>query len=330
MSLPDVERPMVSVLVPVYNAERYLERCLGSILNQDYPQIEIVAVDDGSSDDSYRILTSYQERFPGKVAVHHQENAGVAAARNKAIELARGTYLMFADNDDYLEPDAVSLLVDAAQQTEAEVVCAGFQRSDENGRVISSMVPDPSTQWAPYEVSAAWAKLFSTAFVRRYDLSFLPTNIGEDIYFTLPAISLSKRTTVVQAIVYNWFYNTASVSNTLHKTSSGLELDTTMQQVIDLLNKQGLSVSGMSLHYLIRLVAWFLMYTRRGDGLRRSREVLREYIGWLDSHLPDWRDDPFATPSLPTGDALPSRLATWLFVRHPRLFSVALALYGLA
>lgn len=330
MSSADASRPTVSVLIPVYNAERYLERCLDSIIDQDYPHVEVVAVDDGSKDGSASILAAYQERYPQVVRVHRQENAGVAAARNKAIELARGSYLMFSDNDDYLEPGAIAELVDEALEARADVVCAGFQRPDEQGKIVSKMVPDPLTEWAPYEVSAAWAKLFRTDFVREHDLSFLPTNIGEDIYFTLPAVSLSRRTAVLPKVVYNWFYNTESVSNTLHKTSSGLQLDMTMQRIVDQLEGQRLAISGITLHYLVRLVVWFLMYTRKGDGYKRSQEVFRHYVSWLDGHFPDWRKDPYAAVGLPSGDALPSRVATWLFARYPRIFSIALALYGLA
>lgn len=319
--------PLVSVLIPVYNAERYLARCLDSVLSQDYPNIEVVAVDDGSRDGSPALLDAYSAKYPGRVRVEHRANGGVAAARNRAIELAAGEYLMFSDNDDYFEPGCVTMLVDAALDADADLVCAGFQRPDKKGAIVDGIIPDPSSDWAPYAIVAAWAKIFRTAFVREHGLAFFDTNIGEDLVFTLPAVELSRHTVVLDRVAYNWFYNTESVSSTAHRTSSGLAFEKTLDALIAELKRHGLPVSDMVRHYLIRFVAWYLMYTCRGDGAAEAARQRAHYIAWLDANLPGWRRDPYAKPSQPASDALANRVAVWLFARHPRLFALAQRVY---
>ncbi len=319
--------PLVSVLVPVYNAERHLERCLDSVLGQSYPAIQVVAIDDGSQDGSPQMLDDYAALHPGVFLVEHRANGGVASARNRAIELAQGEYLCFLDNDDWLDEGCVEALVTAAQERDAQVVCAGYRRPGPDGRVRVEVSLDPSGDWSPFLVVAGWAKLFRRDYVIAARLAYLDTNIGEDICFTLPAVLDALHVEVIPYVGYNWFLNEESVSSTSHKTSDGLDFERMLDTLHDDLVQRGIAIEGLVAHYFVRLVVWFLTYTRHGDGARLSRHNLARYAGWLDDHVPNWRHDPYAAPSLPTGDAPANRLATWLFVHHPHLFALALTVY---
>lgn len=322
-----LDKPLVSVLVPVYNAERYLARCLDSILGQTYGNVEVVAIDDGSRDGSPALLDEYAARFGSLVLVEHRANGGAAAARNRAIELAHGEYLAFADNDDWLDPDFVERLMGVALKTGAEVVCSGYRRPDSQGKVLLEAVPQPGDEWGRYVVEAAWAKLYHTDYVRGHGFTFLDTNIDEDLYFSLPAIELARHVEVVPYCGYNWFYNTESVSNTSQRSSEGLRFEETLDAILAMMGERGVVMTDILRHYFVRLVAWFLLYTCRGDGAGRSRENLAHYVAWLDRNIADWRREPFARVGHPTGDAAANQLAVWLFARHPRLFALALAGY---
>lgn len=322
-----VTSPKVSVVLPVYNAERYLARCLDSVLGQTYPNVEVVAIDDGSSDGSPAILDDYAARHSGKVVVEHRANGGAASARNRGIELCSGEYLTFIDNDDWLDPDFVQTMAAAALSSGAEVVCCGYRRPDSEGRVLLEAVPRPGDEWGRYVVEAAWAKLYRTDYVRRHGLTFLNTNIDEDLYFSLPAIELAERVEVVSSAGYNWFFNTGSVSNTSQRSSAGLLFEETLDAILAMMRERGIPMTDILRHYFVRLVAWFLLYTCRGDGRATSERNLGHYVAWLDRNVEDWRHEPFARPGHPTGDALANRLAVWLFARHPRLFSLALGTY---
>ena len=318
---------LVSFLLPVYNAERYLPRCLDSVLAQTYQSVEIVAIDDGSKDGSGAILDAYARKHPGKFTVEHRPNGGVAAARNRAIELARGAYLCFIDNDDYVKPDYAETLVSAAEASGAQVVCAGFCRPDENGSIVQEVTPVPGTDWAPYAVEAAWAKIYRADYIREGGFAFLPTNIGEDLFFTLPAIAAAQSVEVIPYVGYNWFLNTKSVSSTAHRSSKGLQFEFTLDAIMKELEERSLSHVPLAEHYLVKLVAWFLLYTCRGDDAPTVRENRTRYTHWLDEHLPAWRSDPHATPFKPSGESVLNRIAVWLFARHPMLFRMAQEAY---
>lgn len=116
--------PFVSVIIPVYNVSRYLPQCIESVISQTYQNIEIVIIDDGSTDGSGKICDQYAERDP-RIRVIHSMNRGLASARNLGLENARGTFISFIDSDDWMEPHAIEALLRAAVETDADVVKAG-------------------------------------------------------------------------------------------------------------------------------------------------------------------------------------------------------------
>lgn len=119
--------PTVSIIIPVFNAEKTIRRCVDSVLNQEYKEFELILMDDGSKDSSGRICDEYAET-DSRVFVIHKENSGVSDTRNRAIDLAKGKYLQFLDSDDWITPDATRLLVRSAQEKNCDLVIADFYR----------------------------------------------------------------------------------------------------------------------------------------------------------------------------------------------------------
>lgn len=122
--------PLISIIIPAYNAEQYLERCITSVLNQDYQNIEIVLVNDGSSDGSLSICQNYQNRYSENIKVISQPNTGASIARKNGIEAAQGQYLMFIDSDDFVSPVYVSALYRAMIQADAQIALCPMKRVD--------------------------------------------------------------------------------------------------------------------------------------------------------------------------------------------------------
>ena len=118
-------QPTVSVIIPVYNIENYIANCLENLLSQSYRQLQIICVDDGSTDSSAAVIHSFAEK-DDRVVYVHQQNAGVSAARNKGLEAATGEYVFFLDGDDYLHTQAIEILVEGALKTGAEMVCSDY------------------------------------------------------------------------------------------------------------------------------------------------------------------------------------------------------------
>lgn len=121
----------ISVIIPVYNVAAYLSICIESVLSQDYSALEIILIDDGSTDESGKICDEYA-RNDKRIHVIHQNNSGAAAAKNMGLKAATGKYLSFVDSDDFLEPDAYSHMVQVIQENKADVVQCSYR--DEIGR----------------------------------------------------------------------------------------------------------------------------------------------------------------------------------------------------
>lgn len=116
--------PLISIIIPVYNSERYLEKCVNSVLNQTYKNLEIILVDDGSTDLSPRMCDAFSVQ-DSRIKVIHQENQRQAAARNTGIEVASGEYIMFVDSDDYIADDMCEYLMDGALSYHADIAICG-------------------------------------------------------------------------------------------------------------------------------------------------------------------------------------------------------------
>lgn len=120
-------KPLISVIVPVYNCEKYLEKCIRSIIKQTYSNIEIILIDDGSTDNSGKICDKYQSN---KIVVIHQKNRGQAAARNAGIKLAKGEYIGFVDSDDWIDSKMYEVLLKNMETAGADISCCGIAKVD--------------------------------------------------------------------------------------------------------------------------------------------------------------------------------------------------------
>jgi len=134
----------VSVIVPVYNVENYLSKCLDSLLAQTWQNIEIVVVDDGSTDHSTKIIQKYSENYPDKIKAFTKENGGLSDARNYGIDRATGDFLGFVDSDDYVSETMFEEMLDLAGKHHAEMVICNIQKVDEHGSVTQKLTQIPN------------------------------------------------------------------------------------------------------------------------------------------------------------------------------------------
>ncbi len=134
----------ISVIVPVYNVENYLEKCLSSLANQTLQEIEILVINDGSKDNSQQIVNQFQEKFPEKIKAFYKENGGLSDARNFGIDKAVGEFLAFVDSDDYVSVNMLEEMYDLAIKNQAELVICNLQKVDENGNVTQKLTQIPN------------------------------------------------------------------------------------------------------------------------------------------------------------------------------------------
>lgn len=132
--------PLISAIIPVYKVEKYIHRCIASVMNQTYNNIEIILVDDGSPDECGAICDDYAKK-DSRIKVIHKENGGVSSARNLGLTLARGEYIVFVDSDDYIAKDMYEVLINDSINSGADVVFCGYTMVDESENVISTCAP---------------------------------------------------------------------------------------------------------------------------------------------------------------------------------------------
>lgn len=142
--------PIITVVVPVYNVQDYLKECVSSIINQKYKNLEIILVDDGSTDSSGRLCDEYAT-IDKRIEVIHQKNAGLSGARNSAIEIAKGEYITFVDSDDTISDDMISSLYDEMKKNHAELVVTGLKSFWEDGTTKSNTHGDKVIVYNKYE-----------------------------------------------------------------------------------------------------------------------------------------------------------------------------------
>jgi glycosyltransferase involved in cell wall biosynthesis len=134
----------VSIIVPVYNVENYLAKCLDSLINQTHQNIEILVVNDGSKDNSEQIIQDYAQKYPEKIKPFTKENGGLSDARNFGIDRATGDYIGFVDSDDYVTPTMFAEMANLAEKHQSKMVICNIQKVDQNGNVIQKLTQIPN------------------------------------------------------------------------------------------------------------------------------------------------------------------------------------------
>lgn len=220
--------PIVSVVIPVYNIEAHLRQCLDSVAGQTLQDIEIICVDDGSTDSSPEILDEYGER-DARFCIIHQENAGPGSARNRGINEATGEYLIFLDSDDWFEANFLEKMVKRSKETLADITICRSVEFDTN--TIQTLPSEwmlkteylPGDTFSPKEISNyvfqftygwPWDKLYRTKFVKESALEYPPLPNSEDLVFVFQSLALAERIALVENILIHHRVNRVkSVSN---------------------------------------------------------------------------------------------------------------------
>ncbi len=215
-------KPLVSVIVPVYNAGKYLCETLDSLCRQDYEEFEILCIDDGSTDDSASIIKSFEAKDQ-RVKYVPQANAGPGAARNHGIEPAKGEYIAFQDADDLLHPKALSILVKAADRHQADVAICGFQScredlSDADLKLNLNVTPEVFTgdlalafQDSRKFRGHPWGKLYRRSVIG--DIRFNDLRSGEDTYFNIDIAAHAKCMVVLDSPLYIYRQTASSLTH---------------------------------------------------------------------------------------------------------------------
>lgn len=282
-----MNQAMISIIIPVYNGEKYIRRCLDSILAQRkfmISDLDILLIDDGSTDDSSRVINSYEQKHPDLIRSITQKNMGVAKTRNRGIELASGRYIMFIDQDDWVDPDYCHVFFDAIESSGADVVSGGYVRPDANSKIHQISSPNIKFEYSKYIIVAAWAKIHRTSFLRQNDILFFENKFGEDSVFTIKEINSTKKWKQIEYNGYNWFFNETSVSNTLQKKLGRPEVSSLLALLHALNATSGQTNNNLFQYYLLRTSVYYLLFSGRKATAESFMSAYQDIEVWINKN----------------------------------------------
>ena len=209
-----MKTPLISVVIPMYNAEKFIRKPLEHLIHQTYTNLEIIVVDDGSKDKCAKIVKDYAKRDK-RIKLIQQKNGGVSVASNTGLRAAKGDYVHIHDHDDFVNLDYFEKMANAAMLTNADILCGEVNQPDYNFPVFNTIeicisLADKIEKTRANKFNPAWRYVYKTSFLRKIKLLFEPSVLGaQDILFSKPAIILSDTVATVPGAIYN-VVNTAT------------------------------------------------------------------------------------------------------------------------
>ena len=218
----------LSVVIPIYNTEKYLEKCINSVINQNYSDMEIILVDDGSTDNSPSICDQYAKEF-SFIKCIHSKNSGPATAKNLGLSAARGNYISFIDSDDELMPLMYQTLLPLANNHSADVICCSYKQVDEFGQWSHTLFTDKLHILHEEEAierlldknliySQCWTKIYRRELLKQYKIRFIDGFMTEeDFIFNINAFSQSHTIVLLDRPFYIYTHRQSSLSRLYHR-----------------------------------------------------------------------------------------------------------------
>ena len=301
----------VSVVMPIYNAYDYLRPAMDSVLDQTLREIEVICIDDGSTDKSLAILKEYQAH-DDRVRIITETNAGPALARNKGIARARGEYIAFLDADDFFEPTMLESMYNAAKRDDLDITIVDYDvYNNHSAKFESAPVNEHSEIYAPGKVTSknehpdaiflsttgsAWNKLFRHSFLTDKNLQFLPdVKMYEDVYFVVCALSLAERVgKVFEVLVHHRIYVDQSRAKAFKKYYSQVPL--VYGKVREFLRSHGMLAPLKNAFFNLSTSRCYKTYNALGKDAKAEfwnmlHDEYSEIMGWRDYSKEDFESD---------------------------------------
>lgn len=228
---------LISVIVPVYKVEKYINKCVDSIINQTYTNLEIILVDDGSPDICGEICDDFFKKDK-RIKVIHKENGGLSDARNAGIKIAKGKYITFIDSDDYIEPNYIEILYDSIIKNKTDIAISSHKVIYENGTLLNKATGEEAVL-EPKEVLkrilyddgidlSTWAKLYNKELFD--DIEFPKGRLFEDAATTYKLIDRSNKISIISKSTYNYIIRNNSITNICFSTKK-MDLITSTEEM---------------------------------------------------------------------------------------------------
>ncbi len=288
----------ISVIIPVYNVEKYLEKCLDSVLQQDYEDYEIVVVNDGSTDSCGQILEEYAKKY-SKIHLVTQENKGLGGARNTGIDNSKGKYLLFLDSDDSIKPGTLATLYKEASENPVDIVWFGMDYINEDMTVISTrkanedgcrIVTQDECPLLYANDSYAWNKLYKRELFTENNIRFPERAWYEDLK-TLPKLVLhADKILLSDKVLFNYLQRADSIMH-VPNADRNIEMIDTVQDVLDYYKEQNAFEKYYeSLEYMTVLHV-LVFCTLRVASINPKHPLLKKLYDFTKTNFPNFKNN---------------------------------------
>ncbi len=294
----------LSIVVAIYNLEEYLPRCLDALVNQTLQEIEILCVDDGSTDSAPQIVDEYAKKYPKKIKAFHKENGGEFTSRNYGLERATGEYITFVDVDDYVELDWAEKLYTAAKENDADLAVCAFERIDlETNKVTSTDMTgfgkctkqlNGNDDFVTFINPAPWNKIYKREILK--DLRFLPLRGFNDAMLLTECFTRINKITFIPDVLYHYYLRGNSQIHTVNEQ----DVRNLRKYLLEVKKFYKDSNKYEELKYILDIMAFLhlgvsVMYRASYDPKINIKEMTKETIKYLNENFSTWRKNPFLT-----------------------------------
>ncbi len=231
--------PKVSVIVPFYNVEGYIEKCLETLVNQTLEDIEIILVNDGSKDRSIEIVNKFLEAYPEKLVYLEKENGGLSDARNYAIPYAKGEYIAFLDSDDYVEKDMYQKMYELAKKENSDMVeCDFYWEYPDKLKKDVGVIYNGKKEMLENVRVVAWNKLIRREILEKTEVKFPKGYRYEDVEFTYKLVPFIEKVSFLKKPCVHYIQREGSISNSQNERTK--EIFDVLDHVIDYYKEKGI------------------------------------------------------------------------------------------
>lgn len=312
----------ISVIIPIYNVEKYLRQCVDSVLKQTIKEkIEVILVNDGSTDSSEQIMREYEKKFPEIIRAISQENRGLSATRNVALNIAQGKFLVFVDSDDYIGPNHLEALYKKAVDTEADMVICDYTRVTADGDFYKKFSANYMEKGIRIPSYISCNRIVKRELFEEYQIRYREGIICEDIPVMLKLEAVAKHVEVISMAEYYYRMNPKSITSTFAKRKLRMEqlpFDALKESVEFCMDEEHMLEYSKLEFYLCRIWTSLIFDVGRRCDKDIRRAMCKEVVAFMEEYFPESYKNKYVKLNYFTRIPKVHKWGTWLFVQALR------------
>lgn len=289
----------VSIIVPVYGVEKYIDKCLDSLVKQSLKEIEVIVVNDGTKDNSQKIIDKYVKKYPDKIKSFIKENGGQGSARNYGLEKASGEYIGYVDSDDFIEKDMYKKLYNKAKEKDYDiVVCGNYNVSEDyQNKNVDAFISNYNSDLENifFGKMAVWNKIYKRDILVKNKLEFKEKVWYEDLAFTLKAIMNSNNFAFIDEPLYDYLIRVGSTMNNSNVTRN-LEILDAFNDILSYIkhNKKEEYFSKIEFLAIDHIYISAIVRVLKADSDKNiKKETIEKLINYMNKNFPNYKSNKY-------------------------------------